>query len=340
MIKIDGSFGEGGGQIVRNALAFSTITGKAFEVSSIRKGRKKPGLKAQHLYAVKALKELCNAEVRGDESGSSYLCYNPGEIKGKDLNIEIGTAGSITLLLQALMMPAIYSHSAMKVRLSGGTDVRWSMPFDYFRHVYLPYFPGNIKVSLKRRGYFPTGDGVVEIEFAGKKEGLKHFNLISKGKLLEVKGIVNSSSQLFKARVGKRIKDTVERILKSEGYKSHIEVEYSDSTSAGCGVVLWGIFDSPSSFPVIIGADGAGERGVTSEKVGKKAAKTFLKKLRGDFAVDVHLGDNLIPLMALSKGEIKVEKISNHTLSGIYVIEQFLGKIFEINSQENIIRRL
>ncbi len=351
MIQLDGSYGEGGGQIVRNALAFSTITGRGFEISNIRKGRKKPGLKAQHLSGVKALEELCGADVSGNEKGSLYLSYRPSDIRGKDLNISIGTAGSITLLLQSFLLPCIFSGKKLNIKLTGGTDVRWSMPFDYFKHVYLPYpaLGGEVRATVNRRGYFPEGEGEVHVEIIPSvnisPDWQENFpgplELISKGKPVAIKGMVNSSSELEKSRVGERIKESILKVLKDEGYEASIDIEYSRSVSTGCGAVLWATFESSSSWPVIIGADQAGERGMTSEKVGKKLARKFLKRFKGDFPVDVHLGDNLIPLIALAGGKIKVEEISKHILSGIYVAEKFFGKIFEVNQGENtiIVRR-
>src|SRR3989344_2133080 len=130
MIRIDGGFGESGGQIARTALALSTITQKPFEIYDIRKGRKDSGLKSQHLYCVKSLKELCNAVAEGDELGSQSLKYYPKKIVAKNLNIDIETAGSITLLMQALLLPSLFVNKPITITLVGGTDTKWSQPFD------------------------------------------------------------------------------------------------------------------------------------------------------------------------------------------------------------------
>ena len=138
MISLDGNYLEGGGQIVRTALALSTITGKEFEVKGIRKGRCSSGLKNQHLYCVKALQQLCNAKVEGDKLGSEYLKYTPGKLEGKQISVDIGTAGSITLFLQALLLPCIFADKKVRLKIKGGTDVKWSMPLDYFREILFP----------------------------------------------------------------------------------------------------------------------------------------------------------------------------------------------------------
>ena len=166
MLQLDGSYLEGGGQIIRTALALSTITQKPFEATNIRKGRPQPGLKSQHLFCIKALEELCNAKSEGAELGSTYLKYSPGKIKPQTLSIDIGTAGSISLLLQSLLIPSILSDSKVRLKITGGTDGKWAMPFDFLDNVFLPHLQkyAEIKTSLIRRGYYPKGGGKVDIK--------------------------------------------------------------------------------------------------------------------------------------------------------------------------------
>ncbi|MEM4264074.1 MAG: RNA 3'-terminal phosphate cyclase, partial [Candidatus Woesearchaeota archaeon] len=155
MIKLDGSYGEGGGQIVRTALAFSTITQIPFEVNDIRRGREQPGLKAQHLTCVKALAKLCDAKAEGVELGSNAIKYWPGKIKGQTINIDIGTAGSITLLLQSLLLPCFFADKTVRLHLTGGTNVSWSMPIEYLEQVFIPHiakYCEKIKIKLNKRG--------------------------------------------------------------------------------------------------------------------------------------------------------------------------------------------
>ena len=163
------------------------------------------------------------------------------------------------------------------------------------------------------------------------------FHVTGRGEMIKIQGIVNSSSDLETKSVGKRIAGSAFNVLKDNGYKADIDVQYGRTMSSGCGIVLWVQFKNDSSWPVITGADKLGERGVTSEEIGKKAAKKLLERIRCNAPVDEHLADNLIILLALTGGKIKVEKISNHTRSAIYVAEKFLGKIFDVNVEENII---
>ena len=155
MIQLDGSYGESGGQIVRTALALSTITQKPFEVSNIRKGRKQSGLKAQHLTCVKALEQLCSAKTDSAFLGSEHITYTPGKIEGKTVNVDIGTAGSIGLLLQAVLLPCLFAEKTVKLNITGGTEGKGAMPYDYFKEILVPQikkFCEKIDVKLVKRG--------------------------------------------------------------------------------------------------------------------------------------------------------------------------------------------
>ncbi|MBI2130027.1 RNA 3'-terminal phosphate cyclase [Candidatus Woesearchaeota archaeon] len=351
MIAIDGNYLEGGGQIVRTALALSAITGKSFEVHDIRKGRKDPGLKAQHLYCIKSLGQLCNAKTEGAELGSTYLKFEPDRIKAKDIEIDIGTAGSITLLLQSLLLPCLFADKKMKLAIKGGTDVSWSMPFDYFRNVFIPHVGGfcsKLNVDLIRRGHYPKGGGVVEIDIKPKyklsdfknfeefycflKKENKKIELTERGELIKIKGISNATKSLEKANVAERQSSAAKSLLKKYGCPIDILSEYCDSYSDGSAIVLWAVFQN-----AIIGADCLGERGKKAEIVGEEAAKKLAEEISSGAAVDEHLADNLIPFLGLFGGKIKTSKISNHTLTNIYVVENFLDVEFSVDEKEKII---
>ncbi|MDD1736779.1 MAG: RNA 3'-phosphate cyclase, partial [Methanothrix sp.] len=167
MIEIDGSYGEGGGQIVRTAVVLSAVTGKAVLIKKIRQGRPKPGLAPQHAQAIRTLGEICNAEIKGAEPGSSEVLFCPQEICGGSRRVEIGTAGSATLLMQCLLPALLHADERTSLHVQGGTDVRWSPTVDYFRNVFLPaisLFGGKAGLKLLRRGYYPRGQGEVILE--------------------------------------------------------------------------------------------------------------------------------------------------------------------------------
>ncbi len=338
MIEIDGSYGEGGGELVRTALALSTITQKPFKVNNIRAGRPNPGLKAQHLYCIKALKQLCNAQTNEVDVGSTELEYNPGKIQGKTITINIGTAGSITLLLQSILIPSLFSDTKVRLKITGGTDTKWSMPFDYFNELLIPHirkYCESVEVKLEKRGYYPKGNGKVDIVIKPKKEKTIRVNLIEQGKLIQVKGVSHASLDLQKANVAERQAKAAKLGLSKLNVPVNIRSEYQDTLSTGSGITLWAIFSEGEEIdlnnPVRLGADILGERGKRAEKVGQEAAEKLIKEINSTGAVDSHLCDNLIPLMALFNGKIKTSEITEHTKTNIWITEQFLDVTFKIS---------
>jgi RNA 3'-terminal phosphate cyclase (GTP) len=352
MIKLDGSYCEGGGQILRTALALSAFTGQSFEVDNIRKGRHSSGLKNQHLYCIKALQQLCNGKAEGVALGSHEVKFTPGKIEGKEIIIDIGTAGSMTLLLQSVLLPTLFADKKVVLKIKGGTDNKWAMPYDYFKEILLPHLMdlADIKVELVKRGYYPRGGGEIKIEINPKYklkdfrdlnelldslEKKQKYNLIDQGSLLKIKGVSHASSSLKDAEVAERQAKSAEDKLKQLNVPVEIKTEYHQTLSPGTGIVLYAIFNKEN---IRIGADSLGERGKKSEKVGKEAADKLINEINYKAPVDEYLADNLIPFLALCKGKIKVAKISNHTLTNIYVVEKFLGKTFKIDKKNKIIQ--
>lgn len=404
MIALDGNYGEAGGQIARTALALSVITGKAFEVSNIRKGRCQSGLKNQHLYAIRALKELYNCNVEGDYLGSHYLKFIPGKLRKYELDIDIETAGSITLLLQAVLPPLCFSTKKVKLKITGGTDTKWSMPVDYFSEILLPQLRryADIDFKLIKRGYYPKGNGLVEISVKAKKpikenaidnflknnqkqqnkeqnnsffknnknnqkneqseiqtkyshsespskeplennfKNNKKINLIEQGNLIQIKGSSHASSDLQKAQVAERQAKSAELTLKKLNCPVGIRTEYCNTLSTGSGIMLYAIFSLEQNEidvlnPIRIGSDSLGERGKKAEIIGKEAAEKLINEISCKAPVDCYLADNLIPWLGLFSGKFKTTKISNHTLTNIYVCEHFLDKKFSIDETNKII---
>lgn len=351
MIELQGNYKEGGGQIVRTALALSTLLQKPFSVDNIRKGRPKPGLKSQHLHCIKALQQLCNAEAQGAELGSEKLRYIPNKISSSKVNVDIGTAGSVTLLLQSLLLPCLFSEKNKKIELTGGIDVRWSPQIDYFREIILPQFRGyadKIELKLEKRGYYPKGSGKITLKIKPKYtletiNKAPKISLTEQGNLIQIKGISHASNSLQKAEVAERQARAAKITLSQLKVPVKIEASYSGTLSAGSGITLWAVFSSEQGNlgyqdPVKLGADALGERGKPAETVGKEAANKLLGEMSSKAPADRHLADNLIPLMALTGGKIKASKITSHTLTNIYTAEQFLGKMFKIEG--NTIRTI
>ncbi len=362
MIEIDGNWGEGGGAIVRTALAFSTITQKPFEASNIRKGRKNSGLKSQHLYCIKSLQELCGAYVEGAELGSLNVKYFPKKVAAKSLNVDIGTAGSITLLLQALLLPSMFAGKTLTLNVSGGTDVSFSPSFDYFSNVLLPQLQRFAKVEarLLRRGYYPKGNGEVEVKINPKfklnsfsnfdefhqnlKREVDRYELYGQQNLIQIKGISHASAGLSQAKVAQRQAESAKDALKRK-YSVPIAItsEYRETLSQGSGITLWAIFsknkdDIDENNPIRLGSDSLGELGKKSEAVGQQAAIRLIKEMESNAPVDRHLSDQILPYMALRGNcAIRLSEITNHCTTNIYTIQKFLGEIFEVDEKEKTI---
>jgi len=359
MIRIEGDELEGGGQIIRTALALSTITQQSFEVDNIRKGRRDAGLKNQHLYCVKSLQEFCNAEAEGAEIGSLYLKYYPKKLVAKNLNIDIETAGSITLLLQALLLPSMFVSRPIRISIKGGSDVSWSPSFDYFNNISLPQLQrfAKIEAKLLKRGYYPKGNGKVEININPKfklndfsdfnefhyhlKRNINPYNLLEQNYLIQIKGISHASLNLEQARVAERQAHSAQNILGNRfNVPIKIASEYQNTLSTGSGITLWAIFsknkdDIDENNPIRLGSDSLGEQGKKAEIVGHEAAASLIGEIESKAPVDRHLADQILPYMALvGNSKIKTSEITAHCRTNVYTIQQFLGEIFKVDENE------
>ena len=348
MTKIDGTYGEGGGQIIRTAIALAAITGEEVEIKNIRANRPNPGLAAQHLHAVKAVEKLSGGKTEGLELRSPRLKFSPGALKGFEGEIDIGTAGSITLLLQCLIPVALFADSETKVHIKGGTDVKWSPPIDFYTEVFLKAIHEmgcDVHLDMKRRGYYPKGGGLVETRIAplyshcgalphdpaspAVRDYLKGVVLTKSERDVGeiVKGVSHSCG--LPAHVAERQAKTAERILNENGYDTEIktEIENGGGRTTGCGITLWCGYKSGSAL---------GERGKKAELVGEEAARNILKELESASTVDVHLADQLIPYIALANGksEMKVREVTKHLETNMYVTKKFLDVEFVMEKEE------
>jgi RNA 3'-phosphate cyclase len=350
MITLDGSYGEGGGALVRTALAISTLTGQEFKVTNIRAGRKNPGLKAQHLQAINALKDICKAQTNEIKLGLTELHYKPGKIKSGKYNIDIGTAGSISLLLQALILPCMFAPNKVTLNVKGGTCGKWQAPVEFLQNVLMPYlqrFVEKIELKIIKRGYFPVGGGEVKVEIKPQVSSddpavislfcnsLIKYNFETQGKLEQIRGIVNVSSDLEEKEIGERIKMAAQASLKEFDVAKSIRVEYSKTLSTGGEIVLWAVFSENDEATMFMGSSALVEKGKTSESIGKEAAQKLVAEINSGFVIDSHLADQLIPFMALLPGStITTSQVTNHTLTNIYVVEHFLPIGFKIGKNK------
>jgi RNA 3'-terminal phosphate cyclase (ATP) len=313
MIEIDGSFGEGGGQIVRTAVALSAVTGKPVRIKRIRAGRRNPGLSPQHVTAILALAKITEAEVEGARPKSSEIIFRPGAIRGGRREVDIGTAGSVALLMECLLPALIFADSPTVLTVRGGTDVKWSPPIDYLSQVALPAFAEfgvQCHLTCERRGYYPKGGGVATLEVAPGRLARADLSFIDPG---QVEGVSHSSN--LPEHVVKRQAEAAIEVLERAGFDAEIRCETNALPSTGSGITLWSGRK---------GASALGERGLPAEKVGASAAGAMAIELRSKATVDRYLADQLVPYLALAGGSYTAPEVSKHASTNIWTATQFL----------------
>jgi len=322
MLELDGSQGEGGGQTVRTALSLSVITGTPFHITEVRAGRPEPGLKPQHLAGVQLMQRLSSAEVEGASIGSRELTFRPGTLAGGRVEFDVGTAGSLTLLVQTVLPALVLSPTPTELMLTGGTDVRWSPPVDHYRMVLLPLLRrmgANVELEVVRRGFYPKGGGLVRLRVEGGP--LSPMRLEERGGLVRVRG---------RACVQNLPEKVADRMLASAAAEvpgMTREREVAVGPSPGAVLTLAAEYEG-----TVLGASALGERGVPAERVGREAAACLRQAMEGGGTVDARTADQLVPFMALADGPscFTVGRISGHLASQMGLLPQFLPVAFNV----------
>jgi RNA 3'-terminal phosphate cyclase (ATP)/RNA 3'-terminal phosphate cyclase (GTP) len=342
MVEIDGSYYSGGGQIVRTATALSTLTNTPVKIFNIRAKRDNPGLREQHLQAVKALATLSAAETVGLNIGATELLFIPSQLPPrKVLNIHISTAGSIGLILQALLIAAAKMET-LEVNIDGGaTWGKWAPPVEYIKTVFLPILSCmgfNIKINVLREGFYPIGGAVVKVHTT--KANFKKLELLSRGELRNIRGVSVCSLSLRDKNIAERQRDAAYNTLSSHfNIKPYIDVKYVNTKCPGTGIHLYAIYEN-----TIIGGNALGEVGKRAEEVGTEAAKTLISECNNAGCVDSYLADQILPYLALwcyygnHESKVYITKLTEHCRSNIYVIEKFLKNVtFTYDEEEKIL---
>ena len=335
MIEIDGSYGEGGGQILRSTLTLSAILGKPVEIFNIRVGRKKPGLQPQHLTGVRAVAEICGGKLEGDELLSQRLVFQPGKIQSGDYEFDVmkikSSAGSTGMIFQQIAPVLAFGRGPSNVILKGGTHTEMAPPIDYLQEIFLPTvakmgFQANLEIE--RWGWFPIGQGIVKANIQPVKGKLKAIELNERGKLKRIFGV--SLVSRLPLSIAEREKDQALQRLKDIGLRtSDIELEAKEVPSLGTGNAFFLAAEFENS---IAGFSSLGKIGKRAEKVAEEAVNEFVKFYKSNACIEKHLGDQLILYMALAEGEssFTVPEISSHILTNIWVMERFLPVKFKI----------
>ena len=330
MIEIDGSSGEGGGQILRSSLALAAVLGKEVRIFNIRAGRSNPGLRPQHLTGAKAVAELCHASYRGLELDSTEFVFKPNKIRDGTLQFDVGTAGSVTLVLQGLMPLLPFAPGKINLEIQGGTDVMWSPPIDYVRMVVSPLLSRmglTHEIQVLNRGHYPKGGGRVKIS-SDPSEGLSSLTGADPGRVTEIRGV--SHSVKLPRHVAERQAVSAIRAITGDRFpRPEIEIEGSDNRAhlgPGSGLVLCAGFENRA----IMGGDCLGERGLPAEEVGRKAAQYLIQAIHSGCFLDRHMGDMIVPFLALASGtsDLTISEVTQHVLTNISVAETVAGVEF------------
>lgn len=327
LLRIDGSFGEGGGQILRTSLTLSAITGTPFEIFNIRAKRKNPGLRPQHLQAVKALATVCQAQLEGAEAGSSTITFEPGTILAGNYHFEIGTAGSASLVLQTLFLPLCRAPEPSSVEIIGGTHVPWSPCFHYLKLQWLEYLRHiglEAELEMPRAGFYPRGGGNLTTHIRPARE-IKPLTLEGRGDLIRVRGI--SAVGNLPIAIAERQKAQAENRLAQRGIPHEIELLEMPAVGKGTMLLLLGEFVNSRCCYYSLG-----EIGKRAEKVADEACDAFFEFLKTDGVIDEHLADQIVLPLALAKGTstFVIPKITQHLQTNLEVIKKFLQVEVEI----------
>jgi len=320
MLTIDGSSGEGGGQILRSSLALSAITATPFRIERIRAGRKQPGLRRQHLTAVRAAATVCEAEVEGDEVGSGEVVFRPGAVQPGDYRFAIGTAGSTTLVLQTVLPALLTASGRSTIVLEGGTHNPFAPPFDFLAKTYVPLvrrMGADVAVELERPGFFPAGGGRlrVVIEPAAELQGIE---LLERGKTVarHARAIVASLPRHIAER---EVKVLQKRLGWPPGGFSVEEI----SDSAGPGNIVIAEIETEAVCEVI---SSVGQVRRPAESVAAEVARECRRYLKSTAPVGEHLTDQLLlPLALAGSGRFRSVGLSRHATTHIELIRQFLA---------------
>jgi RNA 3'-terminal phosphate cyclase (ATP) len=341
MIEIDGSYGEGGGQILRTSLALAAITGQAVHIHSVRAARRNPGLAPQHLTGLSAIATICQADVRGAKVGSTDVTFVPESrpIAG-DYEFDVtrasqgGSAGSVTLIFQTLLLPLAMAGQTSHLVLKGGTHVPWSPSYHYLAEVCLPLFArAGIRAELKLDswGFYPVGGGQLRATVHHLQSPIANLQLPGRGPLRRVAGLAVAAN--LPAHIPQRMANRARSLLRQNGVNAEVTPLRESAAGPGAGFFLTAEYENS-----LAGFASLGAKGKPSEQVAEEACLDFVAFSRhAGAAVDMHLADQLLLPLALAEGtsEYTTCRITNHLLTNAHVIHQFVeGASIEITGAE------
>ncbi len=343
MVVIDGSYGEGGGQVLRTGLTLAVLTGKPVRIEHIRAGRKKPGLRPQHLTAVRAAAAVCRAHLEGDELSSQALTFAPGgPARPGDYTFDVaeaarrGSAGSVSLVLQTVLLPLALADGTSHITLRGGTHVPWAPPVPYLEHVFLPPLARmgvHTQVELMRWGFYPAGGGEIRVQIVGHKGPLHPILLTKRGELQRVWG--TAAVMNLPAHIPQRMATRAHNVLAEAGLQAQVEPRRLRGIGPGAGLFLFAEYAH-----VTAGFTAYGRKGLPAERVAEAACKDLLAYHRSVAPVDPHLADQLVLPMALAQGESQIvpSQVTSHLLTNVRLVRQFLARELSIELNTLVVK--
>ncbi len=336
MLRLDGAQRSGSGTIIRTAVTLATLKGEELHIWNIRAKRGKPGLRPQHLQAIRACQEICQGEVEGARVGSREIFYRPGqEIRGGHYEWNIGTAGSTTMLALTILPLACFASGPLNFRVTGGLFQDFAPSAFHTKYVLLPLLRRmglEAELEIERPGYVPEGGGVLSVR--AKPARLRALKLTDRGQVSHIRGIA-LSSHLKEAEVSERMAEECRRVLQRQGLEAAIETLYDDQAAQkGAALGIW----AETTTGCLIGADMAGRPGRRSEQIARRVAQDLLQTLKSGATVDRFLADQLIIYCALAEGtsEYTLPELTDHVETNLWLAEEILGA--EIESEGNRVR--
>jgi RNA 3'-terminal phosphate cyclase (ATP) len=344
ILTIDGSRYSGSGTIVRQAVAFSALTGQPIRVVNARSKRDKPGLRPQHIRVVEAIAELVNGRAEGLGQGSQEFTFRPGSLKtghhsGHHYSWDIGSAGSTTMLALGILPVLAFAGSPVTVELCGGLFQDFAPSAFHLQHVLLPLLQDmglRAELEIGRPGYVPLGGGILSLIVHPLTDSLRSFVKEEVGPVTRVWGIA-LSSHLGERQVSRRMAESAEGVLRDSGYQADIEIRH-DTKSSQRGAALALFADTGGA--VRLGADQAGALRRRAESIGRHVAKQLLEEITFNATLDRFAADQIIPFAALAEGESRfiIPTVTDHVLTSVWLAETFLGTQVRIDGQRLVIQ--
>ena len=341
MLKIDGNYGEGGGQILRSSIALSSILQKPVEIHNIRSKRPSPGLRAQHFYVAKILADIFSADVENLYVGSKHIVFKPRKIVNKNppssnLRFNIGSAGSIPMILQTIIPTIAIAKKYADITIIGGTDVPMSPTMDYIRYVVAKIYNMigiNSDIEVLRRGYYPIGNGIVRTKISPCKN-IEPINLVNKRKRGDIEPqIIGVASNIPEKVLNQQISSALLQLEKNGIRCTNCQHSFESSFSAGLSILVY----AQSKCGPFIGGDSIMQKNESSViNTGNRAAKKFLENYLSNAQIDHYLADMLVIPASLAKGKSRycINKVSQHMITNLYIASKIVGCKYDIKNMK------